>query len=58
MGLEPNSNQIGGKACYITKNRSFYLEKIYFQQARKCNLYHLNMYFTDQIAMQRGDQWN
>ena len=55
MGLEPNWYQIGNRTCYIQKVSKFYAEKGYLcQQAWKCHLLHVNMYFTDQNIMQEG----
>ena len=56
MRLGPNWYQIGNRTCYIQKVSKFYAEKGYLcQQAWKCHLLHVNMYFTDQNIMQEGD---
>ena len=55
-----------GSICYHTENKTCYIpevcklsaEKNICQQASKCHLWHVNVYFVDQKIMQRGTSWN
>ena len=56
MRSGPNWYQIRSKARDIFKVSKFYIEKGYLcKQARKCLLWHENVYFTDKNLKQRGD---
>ena len=56
MGSGPNWYQIGKRTCYIPKVSKFYVEKGYpCEQAWKCHLWHVNVYFIDKNIMQKGD---
>ena len=56
MRTASNWYQIDNRTYYILKVRKFYVEKRYpCQQTSNCRLWHVNVYFTDQSRMQRGD---
>ena len=54
MGFGPNWYQIRNRTCYIQKVSKFYVGKRISIVTCKYVL-HVNMYFTDQSIMQRGD---
>ena len=56
MWLGRNWYTIWTKTCYIPKVRKYYVEKGYlYQQAWKCHIWHVNVYFTNHNVMQKGD---
>ena len=56
MWLGRNWYTIWTKTCYIPKVRKYYVKKGYlYQQAWKCHIWHVNVYFRNHNVMQKGD---